>query len=153
MLSCKLLCFSTAFCKSYEYLVLDNTCDFYSTPTVESFYNALIEEIRNRSKADFNLLHLLRGNILSVLQENMSMSNKMLLVDSKPIAHPECEHRQDLSSGEIHCNDQLFDFSDNYLFRGVVPGYTYQFKLQVSSAFGLSDNYITKQIESNYIFC
>lgn len=145
MLSCKLLCFETPFCQSYEHLVLENSCDLFSSPTVETYYNDLIKQVRNRSSSDFNLLHLLRGNILSVLQENLSLVNKRFLSDTKSIARTECESR--LTTAEIHCNDELFNFNETYTFQNLTPGTTYQFKLQVSNVFGKSNYFVTKNIE------
>ncbi len=145
MLSCKLLCFDTPFCHSYEHLVLENSCDFFSSQTVESYYNNLIDLVRNRSSSSFNLLHLLRGNILSVLQEELTWTNKMLLADTKSIATSECESRH--STAEIHCSDQLFDFEENYTFYNLTPGTSYQFKVQVSNAFGRSDSFVTREVQ------
>jgi len=145
MLSCKLLCFDTPFCHSYEHLVLENSCDFFSSQPVEAYYNNLIDLVRNRSSTSFNLLHLLRGNILSVLQEELTWTNKMLLADTKSIATSECESRH--STAEIHCSDQLFDFDEKYTFYNLTPGITYQFKVQVSNPFGKSDSFITQEVE------
>lgn len=145
MLSCKLLCFDTPFCHSYEHLVLENSCDFFSSQGVEAYYNSLIEQVRNRTNSNFNLLHLLRGNILTVLQEDLSWTNKMLLADTKSIATSECESRH--STAEIHCSDQLFDFEENYVFQNLTPGTKYQFKVQVVNAFGKSDAFITEVVD------
>lgn len=145
MLSCKLLCFNTPFCQSYEHLVLENSCNFYSSQEIETYYNNLIEEIKNQSNSNFNLLHLLRGNILTVLDEDLSWSNRMHLADTKSITTTECESRH--STAEIHCSDQLSNFTKNYAFDNLVPGSSYQFKIQVTNAFGQSQSVITEVVE------
>jgi hypothetical protein len=145
MLSCKLLCFNTPFCRYYEHLVLENSCNFYSSQGVETYYNNLIEKIKKKSNSNFNMLHLLRGNILTVLDEDLTLSNRMYVADTKSIANTECESRH--STAEIHCSDQLSDFSDNYVFYNLVPGTSYQFKIQVTNAFGQSQSIITELFE------
>jgi hypothetical protein len=144
--SCKMLCFSTPFCKSYEYLMYDDSCNLYSSSKVESYYKSLIDKYKS-SSSDFNLIHLLQENLMSVLQESSTFNNT-LLVDKK--LYPECEPKTNVFflTEELHCSDELADFADTYVLENLVPTTKYQFRVEVANAFGKSDSFLTKEIES-----
>lgn len=146
ILSCKLLCFNTPFCKQYEHLTYDDSCNLYSTSEVESYYEKLMDDLKKKSNSTFNLIHLLRGNILSLVQEDSSLNNKIL---TEKKIYPECEPKPAklLHSEEIYCNDELNDFKDTYTFENLSPATNYQFKIEVANAFGKSSSFITEQIE------
>jgi hypothetical protein len=146
ILSCKLLCFNTPFCKQYEHLTYDDSCNLYSTSEVESYYEKLMDDLKKKSNSTFNLIHLLRGNILSLVQEDSSLNNKIL---TEKKIYPECEPKPSklLHSEEIYCNDELNDFKDTYIFENLSPATNYQFKIEVANAFGKSSSFITEQIE------
>ncbi len=146
-----MLCFNTAFCKSYEYLIYDDSCNLYSTSEVESQYEKLIDSLKKKSNSSFNLIHLLRGNILSLMQEDSNLNNK-IMIDKK--IYPECEPKpaKFLYTEEIHCNDELNDFNETYIMDNLSPATNYQFKIEVANAFGKSAAFITDQIEGKHIF-
>ena len=122
ILSCKLLCFHTPFCHSYEYLIYEDSCNLYSNDQVEKQYEKLMDNLKTRLNSSFNLIHLLRGNILSVYQEDLNKNNK-ILIDKK--TYPECEPKpvaKSIFSEEIHCNDEINEFNENYILDNLTPG-------------------------------
>jgi hypothetical protein len=147
--SCKMLCFGTPFCKSYEYLMYDDSCNLYSNSKVESYYKSLIDKLKRSSSPDsnFNLIHLLQENLMSVLQESSTFNNTML-IDKK--LYPECEPKTNVFflTEELHCSDELADFTETYVLENLVPTTRYQFRVEVASAFGKSDSILSKEIES-----
>ena len=160
--SCKISCFLTPFCKSYEYLMYDDSCNFFSSSTVETYYKNLMSILKNRNHREpggtdeattqpsFDLLHLLQGNILSVLQESMHLNNTVV-IDKKN--YPECEAKPSALAftEEMHCSDELNDYADTYTFDALLPGTSYQFKFQVAGPLGLSEPVVTGMIDGKAI--
>jgi hypothetical protein len=125
----------------------DDSCNLFSTSKIESYYKYLIDTYKNRSNVNFNLIHLLQGNILSLLHEDVYSSNSTILIDKK--TYPECESKPTafFFTEELHCSDELQEFTDNYVFDNLFPATSYQFKIEVASAFGKSDPFVTDAIE------
>lgn len=74
MQSCKLACFNTPFCRSYDFLMYDDSCNFYSDSTTDSYYRKLIETLKNSSASSnftFNLIHLLQPDLLNLNEEKV----------------------------------------------------------------------------------
>lgn len=145
--SCKMLCFITPFCKSYEYLMFDGSCNLYSNSKVESYYANLLDKFKNSVKnSNFNLIHLLQANIISVLEENSAFNNTVL-IDKK--LYPECEPKPSayFLNEELHCSDEVAEFTDTYVLDNLIPSTRYQFRVEVANAFGRSESVLTKEIE------
>ena len=144
--SCKILCFNTPFCKSYEYLMYEDSCNLFSNSKVESYYKNVIDKLKTQSSSSFNLIHLLQANILSLLQEDSYLNNS-LLIDKK--TYPECEPKPTafFLTEELHCSDELADYTDTYTIENLTPSTSYQFRIEIANAFGKSDSYLTDRIE------
>ena len=127
----------------------DDSCNLYSSSKVETYYKSLIDKYKSSSasSSDFNLIHLLQENVMSVLQESSTFNNT-LLVDKK--LYPECEPKSNVFflTEELHCSDELADYVDTYVLENLVPTTKYQFRVEVANAFGKSDSILSKEIES-----
>lgn len=77
--SCKLVCFNTPFCKSYEYLIYDDSCNFYSDSKIDAYYKMLIDNLKSTSTSQptqsnnftFNLIHLLQADFFNLVEEKV----------------------------------------------------------------------------------
>ena len=124
--------------------MFDDSCNLYSSASLEDHYRQLIEKLKGNS--DFELMHLLQANVFSLLQEDQLLNNS-LLVDKK--TYPDCEPRSNsfYLNEDLHCSDELADYSDTYEFEHLVPLTTYQFRVEVVNAFGKSDSLLTEPLD------
>lgn len=80
--SCKIVCFSTPFCRYYEYVLFDDSCNFYSDSGIEDSYKSLVDRLKNTSTPSlpsasssegnftfFNLIHLLQADLFNLVEE------------------------------------------------------------------------------------
>lgn len=145
--SCKLLCYQIPFCKSYEYFMYDDSCNLFSNRNMDNYYKTLIDRIKqSNSDSNFNLIHLLQGDLLNKLEENLNFNNS-IVIDKK--VYPDCESKPmsaDLGE-ELHCRDDLADFNEIYELDDLVPLTSYQFRLEVANAFGKSLPILSEIIE------
>lgn len=141
-----MLCFSTPFCQSYEYLVYEESCNLYSNSKVETYYKNLMDKFKKLSTgSNFNLIHLLQANLVSLVQVDPN-SNSTKLVDKK--YYPECEPKLTAEYDDVRCSDELAEFTDTYVLEDLIPSARYQFRVGVANAFGVSDSFLSPEIES-----
>ncbi len=143
--SCKMLCFNTPFCKSYEYLMHEDSCNLYSDFKTNNYYKDLIEKLKGSSN-EFNLIHLLQANILSLVQEDSDFKSTSL-VDKK--TYPDCEPKPSafFLTEDLHCSDELADYTEVYTMSNLIPTVNYQFKIEIYNAFGKSSSFYTEEIQ------
>ncbi|CAF0715506.1 unnamed protein product [Brachionus calyciflorus] len=143
--SCKLSCFQMAFCKSYEYLMYDDSCNFYTNTEIDSFYSKIVDRIEQKnSNLNFDLIHL-RDDAPKTLEEDL-IYNYTILIDKK--SYFTCENRTANSfSEEFYCRDKLADFKETYIMENLSPLTSYQFRIEVANAFGISQAIFTDMIQ------
>ena len=125
----------------------DDSCNLFSNSKVESYYRNLIDKLKKNSpSSNFNLIHLLQANILSLLKENFNLNNTML-VDKK--TYPECEPKPTafFLTEELHCSDEIAEFTDTYVLENLVPSTRYQFRIEIANPFGRSESFLTEEIQ------
>ncbi|RNA43470.1 hypothetical protein BpHYR1_047388, partial [Brachionus plicatilis] len=134
--SCKLTCFQTPLCQSYEYLLYDDSCNFYSTPKVEAFYHETIDKIKKVNiGSDMMLVHMQEDGPRAL--EEAQLYNFTILMDKKSYFY--CENRIANSfNEENYCRDEIPDFKETYTMENLTPLTTYQFRIEVTNAFGVS---------------
>lgn len=165
--SCKLVCFNTPFCRSYEYLMYDDSCNFFSDKSTDDYYKGLIDRLKNSSASTsftFNLIHLLQADLLNMIEEKVNRcrgsqclgSNligwtikefaNITLVDQK--RYPSCQPSVNNSDpDELKCSDQLADFTNPYVLNDLIPLTNYQFRVEVVTPFGISRAYLTESVQ------
>jgi hypothetical protein len=153
--SCKLVCYSTPFCKSYEYLMYDDSCNFYSNSKIDNFYKNLIEKLKKSSSSSsststsnnlsFNLMHLLQADFFNLVEEHAL--TKVTILDRKAYAGCEPKPSDNVLEDEMNCSDQLADYMPTYTLDNLVPATDYQFRVEIASPFGLSKTYYSESIQ------
>lgn len=140
--SCKLACFQTSLCKSYEYLSYKDNCNLYTTPEVKSYYFETIEKLKQLNiESNLNLVYL-NNDLSSTIKEDQ-LYNYTILIDKKSYSY--CENRTSYSfNDESYCNDEIADFKDTYTMDNLIPLTSYQFRIEITNIFGISRPYYTE---------
>jgi hypothetical protein len=167
--SCKLVCFNTPFCRAYEYVVYDDSCNFYSDSSTDNYYKSLIERLKGSSTSPssaasnnitfFNLIHLLQADFFNLVEEK-AFSNVTLIdrkkyascepkVNSKPATS---RSRYSLTSSldeldDDSCSDQLADYTSPYTLSNLIPLTSYQMRIELVTAFGKSSVFLTEPVQ------
>lgn len=151
--SCKVVCFKTPYCKSYEYAMYDDSCYLYSNSQIENQYRKLIDSLKNISTwsetrslpVTFNLINLLQEYHYNLAEDNLFAN--VTLLDKKK--YPGCEPKpsQTLFDDELDCSDQLAEFNQTYTMRDLLPATSYQFRVELASAFGVSATRFTESVQ------
>jgi hypothetical protein len=148
--SCKILCFNTPFCTSYEYLMYDDSCRLHSNKKMNAYYKDLIQSLnKTLDFKDFNLMHLLQLDFVHLLQEENTF-NSTILTDNKIYLSCEPKTSESSFSEELHCVDELADFTSNYAFENLKPMTSYQFRIEIINTFGKSSTYYTPEVDGNF---
>jgi hypothetical protein len=114
---------------------------------VNSYYKNLISGLNQTLDfKDFNLMHLLQLDFVHLLQEENTF-NTTILTDNKIYLSCEPKTSEATLSEELHCVDELADFSDKYVFENLKPMTSYQFRIEIINTFGKSTTYYTPQID------
>lgn len=142
--SCKLACFQTPLCKSYEYLNYKDNCNLYTTPEVKSFYSETIDRLKQLSLgSNLNLVYFY-NDLSSTIKED-ELYNYTILIDKKSYSY--CENQTSYSfNQESYCNDEIADFKNTYTMDNLIPLTNYQFRIEITNIFGISRPYFTEII-------
>jgi hypothetical protein len=114
---------------------------------MNAYYKDLIQGLnKTLDFKDFNLMHLLQLDFVHLLQEENTF-NSTILTDNKVYLSCEPKTSESSFSEELHCVDELADFSGKYVFENLKPMTSYQFRIEVINTFGKSSTYYTPQID------
>lgn len=129
--------------------MFEDSCRFFYTNETHKFYSNMISSLNiSLGFDDFNLLNMLELDFVHLLQEESSF-NSTSLMDNK--LYMSCEPREssdpNIMNEELHCRDELAEFTSEYVLDVLKPATSYQLRIEVVNAFGKSAAYFTPEIK------
>lgn len=122
----------------------DDSCNFYSTPRIETFYDQIINKLKDQNSGTNLNLFQMHNDVTRTIEEQLY--NFTVLVDKK--SNSLCENRTVNSfNEESYCRDEIADFKETYIMDNLIPLTSYQFRIEITSAFGISRPYFSEIVK------
>ena len=136
-------------CHIYEYQLFDACCVFFSSFKFDRIYYNITETLKNRYNSNFNLIYVSADH--TPIYEDPVYNNKIIIENKHDCSTNNWHTEGELPDQVDSCTYELSEFNEIYKIDNLLPGTSYQFKIEIANAFGISDAFISDLIESKLI--